>query len=76
MVSYWFVVVLVSVVGTLITDRLVDELGVSLMITNIVFSIALLVVFVLWYLSEKTLAMHSINTRNVESRNKTLHLRT
>jgi uncharacterized membrane-anchored protein len=28
--SYWFVVVLNSVVGTLITDRLVDELGVSL----------------------------------------------
>jgi uncharacterized membrane-anchored protein len=32
------------------------------MTTNIVFSVALLIVFVLWYLSEKTLAMHSINT--------------
>jgi len=61
-VSYWLVVVLVSIVGTLITDRLVDEFGVTLMTTNIVFSVALLVVFALWYLNEKTLAMHSINT--------------
>jgi uncharacterized membrane-anchored protein len=65
-VSYWFVVVLVSIVGTLITDRLVDELGVSLVTTTIVFSFALLVVFVLWYLSEKTLAMHSIRTTKRE----------
>jgi uncharacterized membrane-anchored protein len=60
--SYWFVVVLVSILGTLITDRLVDEFGVSLMTTNIVFSISLVIVFALWYLNEKTLAMHSINT--------------
>ena len=65
-VSYWLVVVLVSIVGTLITDRLVDELGVTLATTNIVFSVALLVVFALWYLSEKTLAMHSINTTKRE----------
>jgi uncharacterized membrane-anchored protein len=65
-VSYWLVVVLVSILGTLITDRLVDEFGVSLMTTNIVFSIALVVVFGLWYASEKTLAMHSINTTKRE----------
>jgi len=64
--SYWLVVILVSIVGTLITDRLVDEFGVRLMTTNIVFSVALLVVFALWYLSEKTLAMHSINTTKRE----------
>jgi uncharacterized membrane-anchored protein len=61
-VSYWLVVVLVSIVGTLITDRLVDELGVSLITTTIVFSIALSLVFLFWYLNEKTLAMHSIFT--------------
>jgi uncharacterized membrane-anchored protein len=60
--SYWGVVVLISIVGTLITDRLVDEFGVSLETTNIVFSVFLMAVFVFWYLSEKTLAMHSINT--------------
>jgi uncharacterized membrane-anchored protein len=61
-VSYWLVVVLMSVTGTLITDRLVDELGVSLVTINIVFSMILAVVFGCWYASEKTLAMHSIDT--------------
>jgi uncharacterized membrane-anchored protein len=64
--SYWFVIVLTSIVGTLITDRLVDELGVSLATTAIIFSFALLTVFVLWYVQEKTLAMHSINTTKRE----------
>jgi uncharacterized membrane-anchored protein len=64
--SYWFVVVLTSIVGTLITDRLVDEMGVSLVTTTIIFSFALLAVFVLWYLSAKTLAMHSIRTTKRE----------
>jgi uncharacterized membrane-anchored protein len=64
--SYWFVIVLTSIVGTLITDRLVDELGVSLVTTAIIFSFALLIVFVLWYVQEKTLAMHSINTTKRE----------
>jgi uncharacterized membrane-anchored protein len=64
--SYWIVVVFTSITGTLITDRLVDELGVSLMTTTIVFSVVLLVVFALWYLKEKTLAMHSINTAKRE----------
>lgn len=64
--SFWFVVVLISIVGTLITDRLVDELGVSLMTTTVIFSVSLVVVFALWYSNEKTLAMHSINTAKRE----------
>lgn len=65
-VSYWIVVVFMSITGTLITDSLVDNLGVSLVTTTIVFSVILLVVFALWYLKEKTLAMHSINTNERE----------
>lgn len=60
--SYWLVVVLVSVVGTLISDRLVDELGVSLVTTTVGFSLALAAVFAIWFFREKTLAMHSIRT--------------
>jgi uncharacterized membrane-anchored protein len=60
--SYWIVVVLMSITGTLITDRLVDELGFSLVTINIIFSIILAAVFGCWYASEKTLAMHSIDT--------------
>ncbi len=65
-VSYWMVVVLMSVTGTLITDRLIDELKFSLVNINIVFSIALLMIFALWYGNEKTLAMHSIDTTKRE----------
>ncbi len=60
--NYWLVVVLISIVGTLITDRLVDEFGVSLVTTTVVFSIGLVAVFGIWYAQERTLAMHSINT--------------
>ena len=59
-ISYWLVVVLVSVVGTLITDNLVDNLHVSMVTITAVFSIALAAVFALWYATEKTLSIHSI----------------
>ena len=38
---YWLAVVLISVVGTLITDNLVDNFGVSLETTTIAFSVVL-----------------------------------
>jgi uncharacterized membrane-anchored protein len=59
---YWTVVVLISIVGTLISDNLVDNLGVSLVTTTVVFSIGLILVFVLWYRSERTLSVHTIYT--------------
>ncbi|MGB7412609.1 MAG: hypothetical protein WA902_00235, partial [Thermosynechococcaceae cyanobacterium] len=64
--SYWAVVVLVSIVGTLITDRLVEEMGVSLITITIIFTVALIAVFAAWYTSEKTLAMHSIRNAKRE----------
>ncbi len=63
---YWLAVVLLSVVGTLIIDNLTDNLGVSLTTTTIVFSVALAVVFAIWYLIEKTLSVHSIITTRRE----------
>ena len=65
-VSYWLVVVMTSVVGTLITDRLVDDLGVKMATITIVFSVVLATIFGGWYASEKTLAMHSIDTAKRE----------
>ncbi|MFE6168615.1 hypothetical protein ACFVP8_12215 [Viridibacillus arvi] len=59
---YWLTVVLISVVGTLVTDNLTDNLGVPLQLTTIFFTVALLVTFVAWYASEKTLSIHSIYT--------------
>lgn len=65
-ISYWIVVILMSVTGTLITDRLVNDFGISLVTTTVVFSVVLSAVFALWYSKEKTLAMHSINTARRE----------
>ena len=63
---YWLTVVLVSVVGTQITDALTDRLGISLYISTAVFSVALAAIFAIWYRRERTLSIHSIVTRRRE----------
>lgn len=65
--SYWLAVVLISIVGTLVTDNLVDNFGVSLVTTTIGFSVALAVTFALWFASEKTLSIHAIFTTKREA---------
>jgi uncharacterized membrane-anchored protein len=65
--TYWLVVVLVSVVGTLITDNLTDNFGVSLVTTTAVFAVALAATFAAWYASERTLSIHSIYTPRREA---------
>jgi len=65
--TYWLAVVLISVLGTLITDNLTDNLGVPLQTATIMFGIALIMVFALWYISEKTLSIHSIVTSRREA---------
>ena len=64
--AYWLAVVLISIVGTLITDNLVDNLGVPLTTTTIFFSVALLATFAVWYAYEKTLSIHTIFTTRRE----------
>jgi uncharacterized membrane-anchored protein len=63
---YWITVVFISVVGTLISDNLVDNLGVTLVTTTIIFAAALVAVFICWYLSERTLSVHTIHTTRRE----------
>lgn len=65
--SYWLAVVLISVVGTLVTDNLVDNLGVSLVTCTVVFTIALAGTFALWYASERTLSIHKVFTTRREA---------
>ena len=64
---YWLAVVLISIVGTLITDNLVDNFGVPLTTTTIVFSVALAVTFMAWYANERTLSIHTIYTTKREA---------
>lgn len=58
--TYWVAVVLISIVGTLITDWMHDDKGVSLLTTTIIFSSALAAVFGIWYALEQTLSIHSV----------------
>lgn len=64
---YWLAVVLLSVVGTLITDNLVNTFEVPLEVTALVFGVALAATFAAWYASEKTLSIHSIHTMRREA---------
>jgi uncharacterized membrane-anchored protein len=59
---YWLCVVLVSIVGTQITDFFTDNLGVSLYVSTAVFAVILAVVFFVWHRQEHTLAITSIDT--------------
>ena len=59
---YWLAVVLISVVGTLLTDNLTDARGVPLWISSTVFAVLLAGVFGVWYARERTLSIHTIVT--------------
>ena len=59
---YWLSVVLISVVGTLLTDNLTDARGVPLWISTTVFAALLAAVFGTWYARERTLSIHTIVT--------------
>jgi uncharacterized membrane-anchored protein len=64
---YWVSVVLISIVGTLITDELTDSLGVPLEVTTAVFAVVLAATFALWYTSERTLSIHTIYSTRREA---------
>ncbi|MFE1885997.1 COG4705 family protein [Streptomyces diastatochromogenes] len=64
---YWLAVALISVVGTLVSDNLTDNMGVALETTTTVFGIALVVVFAAWYRTERTLSIHHIDTGRREA---------
>jgi uncharacterized membrane-anchored protein len=63
---YWVTIVLISTVGTLLTDTLHDNLSVQNWQSIIVFSIALILTFAIWQKREGSLEMKSINTRKRE----------
>jgi len=65
--SYWLAVVLISIVGTLVTDNLVDNLHVSLMATTLFFALALAATFAIWFRIERSLSIHAIFTTRREA---------
>lgn len=63
---YWLTVVMVAIFGTMAADVLHIVIGIPYLISSIFFSIALAVIFFLWYKIEKTLSIHSIYTQRRE----------
>ena len=66
-VVYWATIIAVSTLGTLITDNLHDNFGWQNWQSALVFGLALAVVFVVWWLQERTLSIKTINTRKREA---------
>jgi uncharacterized membrane-anchored protein len=64
---YWLAVVMVSVFGTMAADAVHVVLGVPYLVSAVFFLVALSVAFLLWYRSEKTLSIHSVDTRRREA---------
>jgi len=58
---YWAVIILIAIFGTIFADTL-RHLGVPLLVSTIGFTVALLIIFGLWYASEKTLDVQKIHT--------------
>jgi uncharacterized membrane-anchored protein len=64
--AYWSLIIMMSIEGTLITDILVDSFGVSLITLDVIFCLAMLAVFYLWYKEEGTLSIHAIDNNRRE----------
>jgi uncharacterized membrane-anchored protein len=64
--AYWLAVAMVAVFGTMAAGILHVYLGVPYIWSATTYGVILTVIFALWYLSERTLSVHSIYTRRRE----------
>jgi uncharacterized membrane-anchored protein len=63
---YWFAVAMVATFGTMAADGWHQALGIPYYGSTAMYLVALAVIFWRWHRSEKTLSIHSINTRRRE----------
>jgi uncharacterized membrane-anchored protein len=63
---YWLAVVMVAIFGTMVADVIHVQFGVPYIVSSTCFAVALAIIFIAWYVSEKTLSIHTINTRRRE----------
>ncbi len=64
---YWFAVMMVAVFGTMAADGIHDGASIPYSVTTPVFAAFVAATFYVWYRSEGTLSIHSINTRRREA---------
>jgi uncharacterized membrane-anchored protein len=63
---YWFAVMMVAIFGTMVADGIHDGASIPYSVTTPLFGLVMITIFFLWYRSEGTLSIHSINTRRRE----------
>ena len=64
---YWLTAAMVAITGTMAADVMHVFMGVPYIISAAGFAIILMIIFIVWYNSEKTLSIHSIYTRKREA---------
>lgn len=65
--SYWFTVVMVGIFGTMAADVLHVGFGVPYVVSSILYAVLLAAVYLVWYRTERTLSIHSIDTPRREA---------
>lgn len=63
---YWLTVVMVAIFGTMAADILHAVFGIPYIVTTTFYAVLLAIIFIVWYAIEKTLSIHSIDTRRRE----------
>jgi uncharacterized membrane-anchored protein len=63
---YWLAVSMVAVFGTMCADVLHVVLGLPYVVSFVLYAVLLAVTFTAWYRSERTLDIHSVNSRRRE----------
>jgi uncharacterized membrane-anchored protein len=63
---YWLAVSMVAVFGTMAAGILHVYIGIPYILSATIYALSVTVIFALWYMSEKTLSVHSIYTRRRE----------
>ena len=63
---YWLTVAMVAVFGTMAADVIHVALGVPYLVSTTAFAVALAVVLIVWFRTERTLSIHTITTTRRE----------
>lgn len=63
---YWLTIVMVAIFGTMAADVIHVALGISYIVSTVVFAIALVFIFKVWHKTEGTLSIHSITSTRRE----------
>jgi uncharacterized membrane-anchored protein len=63
---YWFAVMMVAVFGTMAADGIHDGVSIGYAATTPAFALITALIFWRWYRSERTLSIHSIDTKRRE----------